>query len=224
MVDHPEILNQHADGFLLLLCLDTAMRHAETPAESKSAKTIEKEKKELRNTVRQHLLLNYVLELAKLSKVDDVRAAVKPFFLKTSKQTKEQVMEFEQELSAFITRIEGRAKEKLSKGEKSPLSKKKQDAVEEEYEPAGLGPGGLDPNEVLSTLPKEMQEAFVKQDVEGLKKILSGMPRQDADYHLKRCIDSGLWVVQVDNAEGEDEDIEGEDEEEMDPASPTLHE
>jgi cell division cycle protein 37 len=209
MVEHPQILNQHADGFLLLVCLDTAMRHCAEPAESKTVKLLEKEKKELRRVVRQHLLLNYVLELAKLSKVDDVRAAVRPFFLKTSKQTKEQVTEFEQELTAFISRIENRAKEKLAKGEKSPLAKKTE---EEEYEPAGAGPGGLDPNDVLPTLPKEMQQAFVEQDVQKLKDILSSMPPEEADYHLKRCIDSGLWVVPRGQDDAED-DEEEEDEE-----------
>ena len=211
MVNHPEILNQHADGFLLLLCLDTAMRHNSVPADKKNTRTIDSEKRELRRIVRQHLLLNYVLELAKLSKVDDVRAAVRPFFLKTSKQTKEQADEFEQELSAFIGRIENRAKEKLAKGEKSPLTKKEDIAEEEdEYEPAGLGPGGLDPNEVLPTLPKAMQEAFIEQDVAKLKDILSSMPPEEADYHLKRCIDSGLWVVP--KGEGEEEDEEEDDE------------
>jgi cell division cycle protein 37 len=210
MVDHPEILNQHADGFLLLLCLDTAMRQASEPEANKTPKQIEKEKRELRRVVRQHLLLNYVLELAKLSKVDDVRAAVRPFFLKTSKQTKEQAVEFENELTAFISRIENRAKEKLAKGEKSPLQKKKE-AEEEEYEPAGVGPGGLDPNEVLPTLPKEMQQAFVEQDVAKLKQILSSLPPEEADYHLKRCIDSGLWVVPGGNNDNDDEEEEEEE-------------
>jgi len=217
MVEHPEILNQHADGFLLLLCLDTAMRHASTTNDKKTAKVIDAEKKELRRVVRQHLMLNYVLELAKLSKVDDVRAAVKPFFVKTSRQSKEQAEDFEKELEAFVGRIEARAQEKLSKGEKSPLTKKVEETEEDEYEPAGVGPGGLDPTEVLQSLPKEMQEAFVEQDVEKLKKIMSNLPPAEADYHLKRCIDSGLWVVpsseQVEDNEDDDDELEEEEEE-----------
>ena len=56
-----------------------------------------------------------------------------------------------------------------------------------------LGPGGLDPAEVFETLPRVMQEAFGSRDVEELKKALTSMPADDAQYHMKRCIDSGLW-------------------------------
>lgn len=214
MLEHPDILNQHADGFLLLLCLDVAMKHRAVKSELKTPKQIEKEKREIRRIIRQHLLLNYVLELAKLSKVDDMRAAVRPFFLKTSKNSKEQLAEFEGELEAFVGRIEKRADEKLSKGETSPLAKKETTEQEVEYEPAGLGPGGLDPNEVLTSLPVEMQSAFVDQDIQKLKDLLSSMPVDEANYHLNRCINSGLWVVPQ-RAQGEPESEEDSEEEEQ---------
>ena len=56
-----------------------------------------------------------------------------------------------------------------------------------------LGPGGLDPIEVFESLPEELQTAFESRDVEELKKCISGMKPQDAQYHMKRCEDSGLW-------------------------------
>jgi len=56
-----------------------------------------------------------------------------------------------------------------------------------------LGPGGLDPVEVFKTLPLKMQEAFESRDVEQLKKALMEMDTSDAEYHMKRCVDSGLW-------------------------------
>lgn len=111
----------------------------------------------------------------------------------------------------FVDRIRARAQEKLLKGEKSPLQRSQKVEEEPEYEPAGVGPGGLDPNEVLPTLPIEMQEAFVHQDVEKLKQIMASLPPEEADYHLKRCIDSGLWVVPQhvqDEGEGDDEEEE----------------
>merc|ERR1712070_1246994 len=69
-----------------------------------------------------------------------------------------------------------------------------------------VGPGGLDPAEVFETLPKELQEAFGERDIEALKKCLSQMSTEDAQYHMKRCADSGLWNP----AGGEDEDDSAE--------------
>ena len=60
-----------------------------------------------------------------------------------------------------------------------------------------LGPGGLDPLEVIETLPKAMVEAFESRDVENLKKALLTMDQKDAEYHMKRCVDSGLWQAQA---------------------------
>jgi cell division cycle protein 37 len=202
MLEHPEILCSNADGFLLLLCLDDAMKRAAVPDSQKKPQQVAREKAMALRLVRQHLLLNYVLELAKVSHADDVRAAVKPFFFKTSKQSKEQKKEFETEMLAFLERIEKRARDKLANGEKSPLAryeKKEQNQQGEEgedteYEPAGVGPGGLDPNEVLNSLPKEMQDAFVEQDVGKLRNLLTAMDPEIARYHLDRCIKSGLWV------------------------------
>lgn len=28
-----------------------------------------------------------------------------------------------------------------------------------------------------------------------LKEVISNMPEEDAKYHMKRCVDSGLWVA-----------------------------
>ena len=57
-----------------------------------------------------------------------------------------------------------------------------------------LGPGGLDPMVILDTLPEAMYLAFKNQNVEQLNAALGSLPREEADYHLKRCIDSGLWA------------------------------
>jgi hypothetical protein len=58
-----------------------------------------------------------------------------------------------------------------------------------------VGPGGLDPNEVLNSLPAELAEAFVDQDTPRLKSVLAALPSEEAQYHMQRCIDSGLWVA-----------------------------
>ncbi|KAH9580842.1 hsp90 co-chaperone Cdc37, variant 3 [Schistosoma haematobium] len=66
-----------------------------------------------------------------------------------------------------------------------------------------LGPGGLDPVEVFESLPTNLQECFEKKDVELLKTVLCSMDPQQAEYHMKRCVDSGLWV---DNARDQQEE------------------
>ena len=55
------------------------------------------------------------------------------------------------------------------------------------------GPGGLDPMEVWQFLPPLMQQAFEQQDMNLLEIALSNMTREEADYHMKRCEDAGLW-------------------------------
>ena len=56
-----------------------------------------------------------------------------------------------------------------------------------------LGPGGLDPVEVFESLPASMQEAFESRNTDQLKKALMEMSPKEAEVHLKRCVDSGLW-------------------------------
>jgi cell division cycle protein 37 len=61
-----------------------------------------------------------------------------------------------------------------------------------------MGPGGLDPLEVLETLPPPMKEAFMSQDIPALHKILETMKYEEAKYHMDRCRKSGLWVSEED--------------------------
>merc|ERR1719408_762626 len=101
----------------------------------------------------------------------DARDAIKPLFRKMAASSESQ--------EAFAEHLEGA------------------DEDEVEYVPlkAGehVGPGGLDPAEVFPTLPKEMQEAFGERDIDALKACLAKMSAEDAQHHIQRCIDSGLW-------------------------------
>lgn len=36
-----------------------------------------------------------------------------------------------------------------------------------------------------------------------LQKVLTSMPPEDAQYHFKRCIDSGLWVTNAKEADSQ---------------------
>lgn len=56
-------------------------------------------------------------------------------------------------------------------------------------------PGGLDPLEVMASLPAEMREAFESQEVSRLQEVASKMDMKDFQYHLDRCVKSGLWLA-----------------------------
>lgn len=196
LYEHPQLCHEHNEGFLLLKTLDCCMRHLDEK-EAAGDKWTDKHEAQWKEDelaiARQHLLIQFVLTLSKGKKCDP-RDMIKPFFRKTGKQYEDRVEGFEADLDAFVTRIRNRAAEKKKLGEHSPLAGPiHQDDDGVEYEPAGLGPGGLDPNEVLPTLPEAMQEAFVSQDIEALKKCLLSLTDEEANYHMQRCIDSGLW-------------------------------
>merc|ERR1712012_594074 len=73
--------------------------------------------------------------------------------------------------------------------------------VEEEERLARLGPGGLDPVEVFAALPKELQDCFESKDIPMLEKVLTAMPREEANKYLQMCIDSGMWIPNAKEAE-----------------------
>jgi cell division cycle protein 37 len=41
-----------------------------------------------------------------------------------------------------------------------------------------------------------LQKCFDAQDIAMLQQAIASMPEEDARYHMKRCVDSGLWVPQ----------------------------
>ena len=69
---NPEILSEHATGYLLLRCMDLAM---EDPSTSSS----EPPQKKMRKVARLEMLLQYIMDLAGSLK-QDPRSAVAPFF------------------------------------------------------------------------------------------------------------------------------------------------
>jgi len=52
-----------------------------------------------------------------------------------------------------------------------------------------------------------------------LQETISKMPEQEAAYHMKRCIDSGLWVPEA--KKGKTTETEGSDDE-ASPEAPTA--
>lgn len=161
---------EHAESYLLLDCLEKEMNG---------------EHNKMTWSARQAQLLTQLREFSRASS-RPVRDAVNPVFqrLLEHDSTKES---FEETVNDFIKRIEVRAEAK----------KKEMDAESATAAGVGLnppGPGGLDPIEVLHTLPAEMRSAFEAQDIQRLQAFIDSLPEEDAKYHLRRCEDSGLWV------------------------------
>lgn len=136
------------------------------------------------HVAHQCICMQYILELAKQLEVDP-RACVSSFFSKIQNCVPEYRQQFESEIEGFKERIKKRAQEKI------------QEALveaEEEERTARLGPGGLDPVDVFEALPDELKQCFESRDTELLQKTIAEMPVEEAKYHMKRCVDSGLWV------------------------------
>lgn len=83
--------------------------------------------------------------------------------------------------------------------------------MEEEEKAKRLGPGGLDPAEVFESLPNNMKKCFEDRDIEALKTIIGEMPEEEAKYHMKRCIDSGLWIPDAKAADQAKSDSESQE-------------
>ena len=195
LLENPVILSSHAVGYMLLLCLDYMMDDQEEMAF---------------RIATQYQLVQFCLDLASSSR-QDPRSAVHPLFKRIDQNHDSYVDGFEASVRDFIKKVKNRSEEKKAAGEESPLKLQREAAEqrkqaeaeveatagdEVEYsidENAPAGPGGLKPSEVFETLPEELQQCFISQDVEMIKKVLMEMEPDQAKYHFQRCIDSGLW-------------------------------
>jgi len=190
ILEHTQLLSEHATGYYLLHCINLQ-------AEGKT--------RQMRKTARQYLLLTYVCDLAKSMPGRDARDAIKPLFMKMERAPESREA-FNEHLEKYIAHVKTRAEVKKQEAEAE---------AEEEYVPlekgTQVGPGGLDPAEVFETLPTVLQEAFGERDVEALKSALQTLSAEDAQYHMKRCIDSGLWDPQggAGGGGGDDDDDDG---------------
>merc|ERR1719291_117555 len=158
------------------------------------------------HVAHQCICMQYLLELAKQLETDP-RACISSFFTKIQVADQDYKDAFYSELEAFKVRIVNRAKEKIAE-------------AEEEERLARLGPGGLDPADVFESLPDSMKKCFESQDIGMLQQVIKDMPEDQARYHMKRCVDSGLWVPNKDDPTTNAEDgfvtkEDGDEEEEV---------
>jgi len=184
------LASEETANYLVIWCLDLEME----------------DKHELMcHVAHQCICMQYLLELAKQLDCDP-RACISSFFTKIQVADEEYKAAFYSELDAFKLRIVKRAKEKID------------EAIEEDRLER-LGPGGLDPADVFESLPEAMRKCFESQDIGMLQQIIKELPEEEARYHMKRCVDSGLWVPSQDDPSTSTEDgfvkKEAEEEEEV---------
>lgn len=171
------VLQEHASNYLLLATLEDEMNGY---------------RDKMKQTAKQSQIVTNIAELAKGWNTHPGNA-IAPFF--TRMQQREFLEGFMQGLEAFQQKIISRAvtkKMEMDQQRKTGVSEQGVDLNEIPKEER-LGPGGLDPLEVVETLPIELQEAFESRDIDQLKQVLLNMSQEDAAYHMKRCVDSGLW-------------------------------
>jgi len=182
---HPELICEKAANFLVIWCVDLE---------------VEEKTSLMERVAHQTIILQFILQLAKSMKADP-RDCYIIFFNKFSKLEADYMKNFTEELDSFKGRIKERAQVRIDEAIKR---------YEEEEREKQLGPGGLHPQDVMETLPQELRDCFESRDISNLQKVISEMDRNDAAYHMKRCVDAGLWVP----AKEDDDDDEEEDDEE----------
>lgn len=177
------LLQENASNYLLLASLEDEMNGYH---------------EKMKLVARQSQIISNIAELAKSLKMHPGNV-IHPFF--TRMDQKDLYNGFMEGVNEFIKRIEVRAVQKrkeLDEERARELQEKGADAdgavdVSELPLEERLGPGGLDPVEVFDSLPESMQDAFESRQKEKLEAALRAMPPEEANFHLQRCIDSGLW-------------------------------
>lgn len=198
LLQHAQVLLQeNASNYLLLASLEDEMNgHTE----------------KMKRTALQSQIISNIAELAKTLKTHPGNVIV-PFF--TRMQQREHLEEFLSGVKVFQEKIIKRA---VVKRQEIDAQRLREEQEEEAAAAAAttksattatsggveladipreerLGPGGLDPLEVIETLPESMVKAFESRNVDNLKQALLALPPDEAEYQMNRCIAAGLWVA-----------------------------
>ncbi|PRD22136.1 UNVERIFIED_CONTAM: Cdc37 [Trichonephila clavipes] len=176
--EHPHLACEETANYLVLWCISLE---------------VEEKHQLMEHVAHQCICMQFILELSKHLNVDP-RSCISSFFSRIQMADVEYKEAFNAELESFKERVRERAKARIQK---------LIEEAEEEERQKRLGPGGLDPVEVMESLPEALQKCFESKDIELLQKTIATMPEEEARYHIGRCIDSGLWIPDAKKAEQE---------------------
>ncbi|XP_063738980.1 hsp90 co-chaperone Cdc37 isoform X2 [Eleginops maclovinus] len=189
LLDNPHLVCEETANCLAVICMDFE---------------IDEKHALMEQVAHQTIVMQFILDLARTLKVD-ARGCFREFFSKIKTADKPYQDAFDQELDMLKERIRRCARARMENTMKE---------LEEEERQKRLGPGGLDPVEVYESLPKEVQKSFDEKNIHLLQEAMSRLDFEEGKYHLRRCIDSGLWVPESREGDDEEEDEEEDDEEE----------
>uniref|UniRef100_A0A914DXL4 Hsp90 chaperone protein kinase-targeting subunit n=1 Tax=Acrobeloides nanus TaxID=290746 RepID=A0A914DXL4_9BILA len=189
LLEHSNLCSDYCASFLTIEALNLAM---------------EQKYDEMDLMAAQCITLQYLLELAKsLHALPTNSTLIKTFFKKIKAADVAYMKMYEDEVGGFRDRLKKRAHDKIEAAMNEAESEAKAKRIAE-------SPGGIDPQEVFDTLPEEMQDAFSSQNMQVLYEVAEKMDPEVFQYHLKRCIDSGLWVPNVRGDKEANSDVEAD--------------
>uniref|UniRef100_A0A915DRN1 Hsp90 chaperone protein kinase-targeting subunit n=1 Tax=Ditylenchus dipsaci TaxID=166011 RepID=A0A915DRN1_9BILA len=176
LLDHPHLSSESTTNFLTIEALNLAI-------EKKCNLVFQMDR-----VAENCITLQYLLELAKsLNAVATNTNIIKNFFKKISMADPSYMKMYKEEVDAFKGRLRKRAQDKRDAAVNELEATAKAKRIAE-------SPGGLDPQEVLDSLPEEMQDAFQTQSMDKMFEVAENMDPEVFQHHLQRCIASGLWV------------------------------
>ncbi|XP_023153471.2 hsp90 co-chaperone Cdc37 isoform X1 [Amphiprion ocellaris] len=186
--DNPHLVCEETANCLVVICIDFE---------------IDEKHALMEQVAHQTIVMQFILDLARTLEVDP-RGCFRQFFSKIKTADKPYQDAFDHELELLKERICSCAQLRMENAMKE---------LEEEEKQKRLGPGGLDPVEVYQSLPKEIQRSFDEKNIQMLQEAMNKLDFEEGKYHLKRCIDSGLWVPDSGEGDDDEEDEEGDNEE-----------
>lgn len=170
LLNNPNIVNRFTLDYLSIWCIELRIEGKNSLFEHVS---------------RQAVMIQLILDLAKTAGGGiDPRSCLSIFFNRSAKSMDKFEKLFTDELDEFRQRIEMAADSRM------------QHALEMQTPDQLIGPGGLNAQEVFDSLPEELQQCFQTRSRQHMQETLAKMEPEQAEYHLKRCIDSGLWSTE----------------------------
>eukprot|EP00123_Amoebidium_parasiticum_P022595 comp9081_c0_seq1/m.4256 comp9081_c0_seq1/g.4256 ORF comp9081_c0_seq1/g.4256 comp9081_c0_seq1/m.4256 type:complete len:357 (-) comp9081_c0_seq1:620-1690(-) len=184
LMEHPALFSEFTANYLVVWAVDCE---------------VEEKHERMKTIARQTILMQYLIEFAKnVSKPKPL--IVKSFFAKFRLAEAQYMSAYKEEVDALIGRVEKRAKERIEEAVKEYEEEERQKRI-------AASPGGLDPQEVMESLPQSLRDAFESRDIGALQAAIAEMPLEEAKYHIDRCTKSGLWVPgNSDKAEEDEQD------------------
>ncbi|XP_029921324.1 hsp90 co-chaperone Cdc37-like 1 [Myripristis murdjan] len=162
--DLPHLICEETSNYLILWCFRLQQEGKEALMEQ---------------VAHQAVVMQFILEMASNSQ-QDPRGCFRQFFHKAKAGQEGYLDVFHTELEAFKHRV------------KEYTVKSKEDTPNDSETVNTRC--RLDPKEVLESLPPELKAGFQLQDMQILHNVLRTMNPQVAEYHVKRCLEAGLWT------------------------------